>query len=56
MVQAAGMPVFSTKVLSSFSALPSIIPCPQTIKGFLALFMSSAAASMAFISGFGVAT
>ena len=35
-VHAAGIPVFSTKSLNSFSASERITPCPQTINGFLA--------------------
>ena len=42
-VQAAGIPDFSIKALNSFSAFPRITPCPQTTKGFLALFIMSAA-------------
>ena len=55
-VHAAGIPAFSTNALSSVSALLSIIPCPQIINGFLALFMRAAAAEIEDGSVFGTGT
>ena len=53
-VHAAGIPAFSTTAFNSSSAFPKITPCPQTINGFFAEFISSAASFIAFSSGFGV--
>ena len=56
MVHADGTPDFSIKFLNSFSALPKITPCPQTINGFFAEFINFAADSRAllFTSGTGL--
>ncbi len=46
MVQAAGIPDFSTNFLNSFSAVPKITPCPKMIIGFLASLINATAASI----------
>ena len=55
-IAAAGIPVFSTKSLNSFSAFPRITPCPQTINGFLELLIIFAANSIDPLSRAGTGT
>ena len=54
MVQAAGIPDFSTKSLNSGSAFPKITPCPQTIRGFFDLFINYTASKITGLSNLGV--
>jgi hypothetical protein len=45
-VHAAGIPAFSINSIIFFSAPEMITPCPTSKKGFFALLMASAAASI----------